>query len=79
MINKTILILLSTSSITLGWWGNADPEPSPQPEKEAIQLEKVVHLESQLNQQVIGQEEAVRVTSEAIIRYAAGIQDEEIV
>lgn len=37
--------------------------------------EKLVHLEDVLHQRVVGQDEAVRVVSEAIIRARAGIKD----
>ena len=37
--------------------------------------EKLVHLEDVLHERVIGQEEAVRVVSEAILRARAGIKD----
>lgn len=37
--------------------------------------EKLVHLQDILHQRVVGQEEAVRVVSEAIIRARAGIKD----
>lgn len=37
--------------------------------------EKLVHLEEVLHQRVVGQDEAVRVVSEAIIRARAGIKD----
>lgn len=37
--------------------------------------EKLLHLDEQLHKRVIGQDEAVRVVSEAIMRSRAGIQD----
>ena len=37
--------------------------------------EKLVHLEEVLHQRVVGQEEAVRVVSEAVLRARAGIKD----
>ncbi len=37
--------------------------------------EKLVHLQDILHERVVGQEEAVRVVSEAIIRARAGIKD----
>ncbi len=37
--------------------------------------EKLLHLDEQLSRRVVGQEEAVRVVSEAIMRSRAGIQD----
>ncbi len=38
-------------------------------------ISKALMLEEQLNQLVIGQEEAVKTTADAIIRYAAGVND----
>lgn len=47
--------------------------------REEIEREKIVQnaldLEERLNQLVIGQEEAVQVTADAIIRFAAGVHD----
>ncbi|MGQ9614995.1 MAG: ATP-dependent chaperone ClpB [Spirochaetota bacterium] len=39
------------------------------------EMEKLVHLEEHLHRRVIGQDEAVRVVAEAIIRARAGIKD----
>ncbi|GAB6151720.1 ATP-dependent chaperone ClpB [Desulfosporosinus burensis] len=39
------------------------------------EMEKLVHMEERLHQRVIGQEEAVRVVSDAVRRARAGIQD----
>jgi ATP-dependent Clp protease ATP-binding subunit ClpB len=39
------------------------------------EVEKLVHLEEHLHKRVIGQDEAVRVVAEAIIRARAGIKD----
>ncbi|MFN0065968.1 MAG: AAA family ATPase [Chlamydiales bacterium] len=43
-------------------------------EREQV-IERSLDLEDRLNQMVIGQEEAVKVTADAIIRYAAGVND----
>jgi|GEM_PF-4511966 len=46
-------------------------------EREKI-ISKALMLEEELNQLVIGQEEAVKTTADAIIRYAAGVNDLKI-
>ena len=42
----------------------------------ASEKEKLLHLEDELHKRVIGQDEAVRTVSEAILRSRAGISDE---
>src|SRR6185503_16438354 len=39
------------------------------------EIQKLVHMEERLHQRVIGQEEAVRLVSEAVRRARAGLQD----
>lgn len=60
----------NTPYMDTDWWDDDSDEFDGK-----FNLDDVLHLEDRLNEKILGQPHAVQATSEAILRFAAGIRD----